>query len=132
MLKTKLHRPPVTAEHVYREHLIDNLNKNRYKPFTLVSAPAGYGKSMLISSWIDHSKNTYAWISLSDEDNDLSIFLSYINAAIQRIFPGVLSEFGMLLNASEMPPFKVLEETLINELDEINEDFILELYGQKY
>ncbi len=75
MLQTKLHRPPVTKEHVYRDHLIDLLNKNMYKPLTLVSAGAGYGKSMLISSWLEKSKIPYAWVSLSDEDNEIRDFI---------------------------------------------------------
>ena len=65
MLLTKLHRPPLTLEHVFRFRLIDELNKNIYKPYSLVCAPAGYGKSMLVSSWIEESKHPAAWLSLS-------------------------------------------------------------------
>jgi LuxR family maltose regulon positive regulatory protein len=82
---------------------------------------------MLISSWLDSCKCPFAWISLSKDDDDFSLFLSYINVAIRKAFPESLSEFDMLLKVSEMAPFKVIEETLINELDEINKDFVLVL-----
>jgi LuxR family maltose regulon positive regulatory protein len=60
MLQTKLHRPPITQEHVYRSNLIESLEQNKHKPLTLVSAGAGFGKSMLISSWLEKSNVPYA------------------------------------------------------------------------
>ena len=84
MLFTKLHRPQVSREHVYRNHLIVQLDKNLYKPFTLVSAGAGYGKSMLVSSWLEKSNIPFAWLSLSDEDNDLRIFINGISTSLRK------------------------------------------------
>jgi LuxR family maltose regulon positive regulatory protein len=127
LLRTKLHRPPITKEHVYREDLIEFLHSNRYKPFTLVSAPAGYGKSMLISSWLEKYKSKYAWISLSKDDNDFRSFLSCIDTSIKEILPDLLENFGKLLNAAELPSIRVISEMLINELDDIDEEFILVL-----
>ena len=49
LLRTKLHRPPVIADHLHRQRLLDWLNKPLHRPLTLVSAPAGYGKTTLIS-----------------------------------------------------------------------------------
>jgi LuxR family maltose regulon positive regulatory protein len=48
LIRTKLHRPPVAADHLHRQHLLERLEKNVGRPLTLVSAPAGYGKTTLI------------------------------------------------------------------------------------
>ena len=53
LIRTKLHWPPVTKDHLHRERLLDRLEKNRQHPLPLVSAPAGYGKSTLLSCWLD-------------------------------------------------------------------------------
>ena len=127
MLLTKLHRPQVSREHVYRDHLIDLLDKNLYKPFTLVSAGAGYGKSMLISSWLEKSNKPYAWLSLSDEDNDLRIFINGISTSLRKNFPKALGHISDFLEVAALPPLNVLSESLINGLDEIDEEFILVL-----
>jgi LuxR family maltose regulon positive regulatory protein len=125
MLKTKLHRPPLSAEHVLRHRLIDELNSNIYKPLTLICAPAGYGKSMLTSSWIEESNNQSVWLSLSEDDNDLRTFVIYIIAAIQKTFPGHLAKTEDLINAPELPSVSLIAQNLINELDQIQEDFIV-------
>ena len=127
MLTTKLHRPPLSAEHVFRYRLIDELNRNIYKPLSLICAPAGYGKSMLASSWIEESNIQSAWLSLSEDDNDLFTFLNYFVIAIQKIFPGKLSKTQAILNAQELGKEILISHTLINELDQIQEPFILVL-----
>ena len=127
MLLTKLHRPPLSLEHVFRFRLIDELNKNMYKPFSLVCAPAGYGKSMVISSWLESSKYKYIWISLADSENDLKEFLDYQQIAIQNSFPNALSAFTDLIQSTKLPPIELLSDTLVNELDQITEDCVLVL-----
>ena len=124
MLQTKLHRPPLSLEHVFRFRLIDELNKNIYKPFSLVCAPAGYGKSMLVSSWIEESKHPSAWLSLSDDENDYRTSL-FLIASIQKVFPGKLDKTESLVNAPELPSNKLIAHTLINELDQIQENYIV-------
>ena len=127
MVLTKLHRPPVTKEHVYRQHLIDLLDQNLYKPFTLVSAGAGYGKSMLISSWLEKSNIPFAWFSLSDDDNDLRVFIDGLSTSIRKEFPKALVEINDYLEAATLPPLSILSESLINGLDEIKKEFVLVL-----
>lgn len=127
ILKTKLYRPLVTPEHVLRQFLIDLLEKNKYKPFTLVSAGAGYGKSMVLSSWIEQKKNPCAWVSLSEDESELKVFLRYIYYAIVQLYKDALPQLGSFLDNAKLPPFKVIVNTLINELDEIEEPFILVL-----
>jgi LuxR family maltose regulon positive regulatory protein len=75
LLRTKLHRPPVVADHLHRQHLLDWLNKRLHRPLTLVSAPAGYGKTTLISCWLESLDIPSAWLSIDKTDNDLHRFL---------------------------------------------------------
>ena len=127
MLRTKLHRPPVTKEHVYRDHLIDQLANNLYKPVSLISAGAGYGKSMLISSWLEKSKTPYAWVSLSDEDNEIRDFIRCISTSVNNKFPKALVHLNDYAEAAELPPMSKIAESLINGLDEIGKEFVLVL-----
>jgi len=127
ILRTKLHRPPVSAEHVYRSRLIDFLLKNQYKPLTLISAPAGYGKSMLASSWMEKCKCITIWISLSKEINNLYTFLEYLRAGYSTTFPRALKTFSSLIYGPELPPVRVIADALLNDLDKINKDFVLVL-----
>jgi len=62
ILRTKLHRPPIDGSHLRRDHLLDRLNQSRHRPLALVSAPAGYGKSTLVSSWLDVCDVPGAWL----------------------------------------------------------------------
>jgi len=125
LLQTKMHRPPMMDDYVMREDIINFLEKNIDKPLSLVSAPAGFGKSVLISQWIDKTHTPHAWISLDDEHNDPRVFLLYLHAAMEKIFPGSLEKISNVLNAIDIPAFKTLSHTLINELDQIDQNFIL-------
>ncbi|MCU7817199.1 MAG: hypothetical protein KZQ81_18910, partial [Candidatus Thiodiazotropha sp. (ex Rostrolucina anterorostrata)] len=89
--------------------------------------PAGYGKSTLVSCWLEACDLPAAWLSLDETDNDLHIFLSYFLAAIQTVFPEVGQDIQTLLKAQELPPLPVLAGRLINELDKIDQAFILTL-----
>jgi len=97
------------------------------QPLTLVSAPPGYGKSTMISSWLESVDCQYAWLSLDENDNELGGFLRYFLAAIQTIFPNAMSETRALLEATPLPPISAIANNLINELDQIKQRFILVL-----
>ena len=86
ILYTKLHQPPVTDDYVIRTNLINELENNLNKPLSLLSAPAGYGKSTLVSQWLENTSALHTWISLDEEHNDLQSFLLYLCAAIEKIF----------------------------------------------
>ncbi|MGD8338276.1 MAG: LuxR C-terminal-related transcriptional regulator [Desulfobacterales bacterium] len=98
LLRTKLHRPPVPADYVHQSRMLSHLERRCNRPLTLVSAPAGYGKSILISSWLDTSKRPGAWLSLDENDNDLRRFL--LNASILERFCAPLCD---RLNAPDQP-----------------------------
>ena len=88
MLRAKIQRPALTPELIIRGELLEGLNNNLYKPLTLVSAPAGFGKSMLISQWIEQNNLNNAWIALDKDQDDLRTFLSTTINAIHMVFPG--------------------------------------------
>jgi len=127
IILTKLHRPQITGKHIHRGSLLERLNRHLHQPLVLVSAPAGYGKSTLVSCWLEDCQVPSAWVSLDSHDNSPRIFLSYIVSAVRRLFPAACRETLSLLNLSDLPPVAMLSGRLINELDRIEEDFIMVL-----
>ena len=127
ILRTRLYRPPVPPDLVPRSQILEGLTNLDKRSLTLVSAPAGYGKSTLASSWLETCACPCAWLSLDEDDNDLRVFLSYFLAAIQSMFPDVGKATQTLLNTPILAPLSVLIEALLNDLDQIDDDFILVL-----
>jgi len=127
LIQTKLHRPPLPVDLVRRPRLTAWLEQRRGCPLTLVSAPAGYGKSTLISCWLESVDRPTTWLSLDERDNELGVFLGYFLAAIQTIFPTALSETQSLLAATQLPPVPAIAKILINELDQIEQPYTLVL-----
>ena len=125
IIQTKLHRPPVPHDLVAREHLVDRLNKRLNRPLSLICAPAGYGKSTLVSSWLENCDFPSVWLSLDEADNDLHLFLSYILTTIRMIFPEVGQDIQTVLKGQELPPVSFLTGRFVNELDKIDTPFIL-------
>ena len=97
------------------------------RPLTLVSAPAGYGKSTAVSQWLATCDLPSAWLSLDVADNDLRVFLTYFVAAINELFPQALSATSALLRAQNLPPLRMINVTLTNELEQIPARFVLAL-----
>ena len=127
ILRTKLHRPSLSEDLILRTEIIQQLENNRSKPLTLVSAGAGYGKSISVSQWLENIECLHGWLSLDEEQNDLRIFLNYLVAAAENVAPGMLKEIRSFLQAAELPPLSLISQTLINELDAIDQEFILVL-----
>ncbi len=127
LIRTKLYRPPLPADWVPRPQLLERLHQERQRPLTLISAPAGFGKSTLLSAWLEHCGWRSAWLSLDKGDNDLGTFLSYIVAAIKSLFPEFGTDTQALLNTVSVPPLPVIVGGLSNDLDELNEPIILAL-----
>jgi LuxR family maltose regulon positive regulatory protein len=127
LIQTKLHRPPLPVDLIPRPRLTELLDSHALPPFILTSAPAGYGKSTLVKCLVEALNCPSAWISLDEHNDDLIIFLSYFLSAVQLIFPGVGVETGELLNVSPLPPLHTITSSLINELDQITENYLLVL-----
>src|SRR6516162_8136439 len=109
ILTTKLYIPPTQTNVIQRSHLIERLNEGLRHKLTLVSAPAGFGKTTLVSTWVTNCARPVAWLSLDEGDNDPTRFLAYLIAALQTIAAnfgkGVL---GMLQSSQPPPPEDML------------------------
>lgn len=125
MLKTKLNKPKPTSNLIFRKELIDSLENGKEKKLTLVSAPAGYGKSTAISQWIDNSCLQYAWYSLDKSDNDINNFLHYAIASIQSVYETIGTETIKMMESGSSPSFETIATNIINELYEIQEHFYI-------
>ena len=127
LLKTRLHRPLVSAAYIHRPRLIERLEHYQNRSVVLVSAPAGYGKSSLISSWLEDCKRPSVWVSLDEDDNDLHQFLNYFVAAVSQLFPSEMHQSQAMVTAPILPPMPVLMATMINDLEKIEQGFIVVL-----
>ena len=87
LLATKLHRPRPSAPLVPRPRLLEELNAGLRHRLTLISAPAGYGKTTAVNQWLDETNLPSAWISLDEHDSDLATFLTYFLAAVRSVYP---------------------------------------------
>ncbi len=127
MLLTKLHIPPSGNNIVHRSELFEQLNSGLSRKLILVSAPAGFGKTTIISDWINQHKIPTVWFSLDNGDNDPAVFLSYVISGIQSIH----NDFGQsalrLLNSPNSPSVESIASLLINEIININQNFLLVL-----
>src|SRR5574340_578093 len=87
ILATKLYIPPPRPKIVLRPRLVERLNDSLSPShkLTLISAPAGFGKTTLVSEWLAGCSRPAAWLSLDEADNDLTRFLTYLIAALQTI-----------------------------------------------
>jgi LuxR family transcriptional regulator, maltose regulon positive regulatory protein len=136
LLQIKLHRPRVTRNLVLRPRLFERLNDGLQGDLTLVCAAAGYGKSTLVSSWIEsladgsHQQSDplpAMWLSLDENDSDLTLFIRYFIAALQTHFPETGVETLEQIQTVRQPPLALLVNTLSNEISRMAEDFILVL-----
>jgi len=125
ILTTKVSIPPKRSRLVERTQLIQKLNQGLEHGFVLVSAPAGYGKSTLLSEWLDQVNLGSAWFSLDERDNDLSRFLGYLAAALRSIDPTIDKAFENNHNTDLQPEVETLLTPLINHLAQIEHPFWL-------
>ncbi len=118
LLASKFFIPPLRPSRVPRPRLIEFMNEGlrTKRKLTLVSAPAGFGKTTLVVDWLKQVDLQAAWLSLDEADNDLQRFLAYLAAAFQRVD----EEIGLpLLNALQSPQFPPMEKVLTGVLNEI-------------
>jgi LuxR family maltose regulon positive regulatory protein len=137
LLQTKLYIPPVRPGLITRPHLIERLsaglrqNEGFGRKLTLISAPAGFGKTTLMAEWVAECSVPVAWLSLDEEDSDLTRFWSYIIGAIQTVVtpPYTAGRLGntalTALQSPQPPPIEAILVTLINSLSGFPEPLIL-------
>jgi LuxR family maltose regulon positive regulatory protein len=137
ILATKLYIPPPRAKIVLRPRLIERLNEglSASRKLTLISAPAGFGKTTLVSEWVASCKRPVAWLSLDEGDNDPTRFLTYLVAALQTLAlskaEGIAANIGEgVLNALQSPqppPTESILTVLLNDITTVPDNFVLVL-----
>jgi len=132
LLQIKLLPPPVPKTFVPRTKLLKRIEANIKKPLTLISAPAGYGKSVLMSSWLEKSRYPNAWLSLDERDNDFRTFAIYFVAAIQGVFPEAGNKTLAMLQLGSLPPSKIIAHSLLSDLEKQKEKSILVIDDYHY
>src|SRR5215204_2110547 len=125
ILATKLYIPPPRPKAVPRPHLVERLDEGLHHKLTLVSAPAGFGKSTLVSEWIHGGKCPAAWLSLDAGDSDPTRFLTYLIAAIQKVAPKLGDGLLRVLQSPQPPAPETILTALLNEISVIQDNFLL-------
>jgi LuxR family maltose regulon positive regulatory protein len=129
LLETKLHVPRWRRSLVARPRLSERLRRGAESALTLVSAPAGFGKTTLLAEWLAVAaadERSVAWLSLDQRDNDPALFWTYLVAALNTGAPAV-GAGGLLLLQRPQPPNEAGLVALLNDLDAISNDVVLVL-----
>src|ERR671921_1641466 len=126
LVTTKVRVPRTPTELVPRPRLRETLVRNERRRLTLVSAPAGFGKTTLLSEWLEESSGdgrSVAWLSLEEADNDPARFLAYLVSALRSALGDGIGE-GVLasLRLPEFPPVEAVVGVLINELADVRHE----------
>ena len=131
LLTTKLYIPPVRPGLVSRPRLIERLNAGLNRNLTLISAPAGFGKTTLLAGWLQHLQATQdaeravAWLSVDEGDADPARFFAYLVAALQQVDPSIGQTAQAMLQGPQPPPLESLVTALINDVVATPRPFIL-------
>jgi LuxR family maltose regulon positive regulatory protein len=127
LIRTKLRLPFTRLELVPRPRLQARIAEGLCRPLTLITAPAGFGKTTLVASCVADCDMPMAWLSLDKNDNQAGRFLNYLVAALQEADPTIGSEAVQLLAAAHQIPSEVILTSLINDLDTATREIALVL-----
>jgi LuxR family maltose regulon positive regulatory protein len=116
LLTTKLAVPPARPDIVARARLTEKLEQGLGRRLILLAAPAGFGKTTLLSSWVHQSGRPVAWVTLDSSDDEVDRFWTYAIAALDLVYPGACTPALTLLRAPQPPPIDTVLSTLINNL----------------
>src|SRR6266702_253780 len=127
ILATKLYIPRLRPNVVSRPRLLERLNEGLHRKLTLIAAPAGFGKTTLISAWMAGCDRQVAWLSLDKGESDPTLFLTYLVAALQTIAPTIGVGVLGALQSPQPPPTEAILTALLNEITAIPDNFVLVL-----
>src|SRR5437667_1431286 len=127
ILATKLYIPRLRPNVVSRPRLLERLNEGLHRKLTLISAPAGFGKTTLVSEWVAFIERPTAWLSLDEGENDPARFLAYLVAALQTIAATIGEGVLGVLQSSQPPPPEAMLTALLNEITTLPDQFVLVL-----
>ncbi|HEX7975406.1 MAG TPA: AAA family ATPase, partial [Anaerolineales bacterium] len=131
LIQTKLHKPFSRATRVNRPRLQTQIEEGLRSPLTLVTGPAGFGKTTLVTASLA-SYYPVAWLSLDRDDNQPGRFLTYLIAALQVVDDAIGDEAAQMLAASHQAPLDAILISLINDLDDASKEMILVLDDYQY
>src|SRR5205085_11047062 len=118
LLLTRLHVPRPRTHLVPRSHLTERLQQGVERALTLISAPAGFGKTTVLAQWLAQSGLPVAWLSLEAQDNDPTRFLSYVIAALQTLDAQLGTTAMVLLRTPQPSSPQTVLAVLANDLVE--------------
>lgn len=130
ILQTKLTPPSIRADRLARPRLTRLFDASLDRPLTLISAPAGYGKTTLVGEWIVSEAEAalpLAWLSLDEDDNDVARFTAYLTSALSQVSGIDFDEIRSLLNSTQTPPIKVILTAMMSQLETLPNRFALVL-----
>jgi ATP/maltotriose-dependent transcriptional regulator MalT len=127
LLATKLYIPPLRPNVVLRPRLTERMNAGLHRKLTLIAAPAGFGKTTLVSEWIAHCGRPAAWLSLDAGDSDPTRFLAYLVAALRTVAPTIGEGVLRVLQSPQPPPAESILTALLNEITALPDPFVLVL-----
>ena len=125
ILATKLYIPSPPPDVVLRPRLVERLNDGLHRKLTLISAPAGFGKTTLVGEWVAGSDRQVAWLSLDEGDNDHTRFLIHLVAAVRTIAATLGEAVLSMLDSPQPPSTESILTALLNEITTIPDDFVL-------
>ena len=125
VLPTKLHRPQTRDHDVLRPRLLAHPDAGLQRRVTLISAPAGYGKTILAAQWLEHLPRRAAWLSVDEQDSSLERFLRYLIAALHTVAPGLCAEVEPLLSVPTLPLAPYVADALVTALLALSEPVVL-------
>ena len=127
VLVTKLYVPPQRPEAIARPRLIERLNEGLQRKLTLLSAPAGFGKTTVVSEWVAGCERLVAWLSLDEADKDPARFLTYLIAALQTVEVDIGQGLLGVLQSPQPPSIESILTALLNEITTLPDDIVLVL-----
>src|SRR5437588_9685053 len=127
ILATKLYLPRLRPNVVSRPRLLERLNAGLHRKLTLIAAPAGFGKTTLVSEWVEGIDRPTAWLSLDEGENDPTRFLAYLVTALQTIAATLGEGVLGVLQSSRPPPPEAILTALLNEITTLPDQFVLVL-----
>ena len=128
LLETKLYVPRWRAGLVSRPRLIERLDRGSERKLTLVSAPAGFGKTTVLAEWVaakPADERRGGWVSLDQSDNDPGLFWAYFISALRTVQSGVGEGALSMLHSPQPPPIESVLTTLINKINAVEGDFVV-------
>jgi LuxR family maltose regulon positive regulatory protein len=128
-LASKVSIPPLRPSLVARPRLIQSLNEGLFLKhrLSLVSAPAGFGKTTLVVDWLSQTGRPAAWLSLEDADNEPQRFMAYMGAALSQVDEKIGTSLRNALQAPQTPLMEKMMAGLVNEIASRPDPLILVL-----